>query len=176
MKKKIPNVFLVGPSGAGKSTVGQELANMLKIDFYDSDRVIEERAGVSISWIFDVEGEEGFRKRETKVLQDLTELSNIVMATGGGAILQPENRLLLSARGFVVYLKATIEQQLERIHRKDHRPLLQVVNVEETLYAMKEERQPLYEEIADISFDTDSQSVKIVVKEIYEYLITHGKF
>lgn len=174
MKKKLPNIFLIGPSGAGKSTVGQELATVLKMDFYDSDRVIEEKAGVSISWIFDVEGENGFRKREIKVLQELTELPNVVIATGGGAILQPENRTMLAARGLVIYLKATVDQQLERIHRKDHRPLLQVKNVEEKLLEMREERQPLYEDIADVTFNTDSHSIKILVKEICDYLVSNG--
>lgn len=176
MKKKIPNLFLVGPSGAGKSTVGQELSVLLKMDFYDSDRVIEDRAGVSISWIFDVEGELGFRKREHKAIQALSEMSNIILATGGGSILQPENRTLLASRGLVIYLKATVDQQLERIHRKDHRPLLKVANVEETLLTMRQERQPLYEEIADVTFDTDSQSVKVVVKAIYDYLVEHGYY
>lgn len=176
MKKNAFNIFLVGPSGAGKSTVGQELSQLLNMEFYDTDRVIEQRAGVSISWIFDVEGEMGFRKREYKAVQELTQMSGIVLATGGGSILQPENRTLLAARGLVVYLKATVDQQLDRIHRKDHRPLLQVVNVEETLLEMRQEREPLYEEIADVVFDTDSQSVKIVVKAIYDYLVENGYY
>lgn len=174
MSKKLPSIFLVGPSGAGKSTIGQELASLLKMDFYDSDQVIEERAGVSISWIFDVEGEEGFRKREMKIIQELTDLPNIILATGGGAILTPENRTVLAAKGLVIYLKASVEQQLERIHRTEHRPLLKVPDREAILRDMKDVREPLYEEIADIAFSTESQSVKAISREIHEYLLSKG--
>ena|SRR3990167_1863619 len=164
------NIFLIGPSGAGKSTVGQELALLLNKPFYDSDKVIEERAGVSISWIFDFEGEDGFRKRETKALEDLCKQNGIVLATGGGAILETANRQLLSQQGLVIYLQATVNQQLDRIHRKEHRPLLKVNNVEERLWEMRHARLAFYEEIAEIAFDTDGQTVKQVVKDILTYL------
>ena len=171
---KLTSIFLVGPEGAGKSTVGLEMADILKMDFYDSDAIIEERTGVSISWIYDVEGEEGFRKREQKVIEELVEIPNIILATGGGAILTPENRTLLAAKGLVIYLKATVEQQLTRTRRKDHRPGLQVDNIEASLQEMRQERARLYEEIADLVFTTDGHSIKNIAKEICNNLSSQG--
>jgi len=174
MAKSKPSIFLIGPSGAGKSTVGEALAKALKMTFIDTDRVIEEKTGVSISWIYDVEGEAGFHKRQTDILKLLVEEPGVVLATGGEVILAPENRKLLGARGLVVYLKASVDQQLLRTQRKDHRPLLQVDDVEQKLVEMKDERQPLYEEIADISFDTEGYSVRHVTREIVRYLEAQG--
>lgn len=169
-----PSIFLIGPSGAGKSTVGHELADILKMTFYDTDQVIEDRTGVSISWIYDVEGEDGFHKRQTAVLRELVEKPGIVLATGGDIVLVPENRNLLAGRGLVVYLTASIDQQLERTQRKDHRPLLQVDDVESRLAEMKEDREPLYEEIADITFDTEGNSVRHITKKILAHLEEQG--
>ncbi len=167
------NIFLVGPMGAGKSTIGRHLAQQLHMEFYDSDTVIEERTGADIAWVFDVEGEEGFRVREEKVINDLTEKQGIVLATGGGSILSKESRNRLSARGIVVYLETTIEKQLARTQRDKKRPLLQTEQPREVLEVLADERNPLYEEIADFVVRTDDQSAKIVANQIIELLETH---
>lgn len=167
---KVRNIFLIGPMGAGKSTIGRALAKELKLDFFDSDEVIEQRAGANISWIFDIEGEEGFRRREQKVIEELTQKTNIVLATGGGAIMTPENRIALSARGTVIYLKTSLQQQYERTKRDTKRPLLQTDNLEERLETLGEEREPHYTELADVSFETDKLTVKAVANNIIKYL------
>lgn len=156
--------------GAGKSTIGRTLAKELKLEFYDSDEEIEERAGADISWIFDIEGEEGFRKREQRVIDELTRKNNIVLATGGGAVMTPENRTALAARGTVIYLKTSLEQQFERTRRDTRRPLLQTDDLETRLQELREARDPLYEEIADISFETDKLTVKAVSNQIIKYI------
>lgn len=167
---KVRNIFLVGPMGAGKSTIGRALAKELKLEFYDSDEVIEQRAGADISWIYDLEGEDGFRKREIKVIDELTQKNNIVLATGGGVIMAPENRAVLAARGTVIYLKTSLEQQYERTKRDTRRPLLQTDNLTERLEELREEREPHYEELADVSFETDKLTVKAVANNIIKYL------
>lgn len=167
------NIFLVGPMGAGKSTIGRHLAQQLHMEFYDSDTVIEERTGADIAWVFDVEGEPGFRIREEKVINDLTEMQGIVLATGGGSILSRESRNRLSARGIVVYLETTIEKQLARTQRDKKRPLLQTDNPREVLERLAGEREPLYVEIADFVVRTDDQSAKIVANQIIELLEKH---
>lgn len=167
------NIFLVGPMGAGKSTIGRHLAQQLHMEFYDSDTVIEERTGADIAWVFDVEGEEGFRVREEKVINDLTEKQGIVLATGGGSIKSKESRNRLSARGIVVYLETTIDKQLARTQRDKKRPLLQTDQPKEVLETLAEERNPLYEEIADFVVRTDDQSAKVVANQIIELLENH---
>lgn len=165
------NVFLIGPMGAGKSTVGRALANALNVDFYDSDEVLESRSGADISWIFDIEGEAGFRRREQQIIEELTQKNNIVLATGGGAILKPENRTVLAARGFVVYLRISLSQQLQRTRYDSKRPLLrQADDVEAILTKLWQERSPIYEELADLCLDTDGLSAKVVVKKIIKHL------
>lgn len=168
------NLFLVGPMGAGKSTIGRQLAEELRLDFYDTDQVIEERTGADIGWIFDVEGEEGFRARESKVIDELTQLKSIVLATGGGAILAPENRSRLAARGTVVYLKTSLEQQMERTNRDKRRPLIQNGGASDDKEAeLKElmlERGPMYEEIADVVVETDGRTVRSVAAEVVKSL------
>lgn len=164
------NIFLIGPMGAGKSTIGKQLAQLLGMDFYDSDQEIENRAGVDIAWIFDVEKEEGFRAREEKIINELTDLQGIVLATGGGAILSREIRNRLSARGIVVYLETTIEKQLLRTQRDKKRPLLQVDTPSDILEQLAKERNPLYEEIADIVVKTDEQGAKNVANHIIELI------
>ena len=165
------NIFLVGPMGAGKSTIGRQLAQQLNMDFVDSDAVIEERTGADISWIFDLEGEEGFRDREEKVINELTEKQGIVLATGGGSVKSRETRNRLSARGVVVYLETTIEKQLARTQRDKKRPLLHVETPpREVLEALANERNPLYEEIADVTIRTDDQSAKVVANQIIHML------
>lgn len=164
------NIFLIGPMGAGKSTIGRALAKELKLEFYDTDEVIEERTGASISWIFDVEGEEGFRRREQRVIEELTQKSNIVLATGGGVVMTPENRNALAGRGTVIYLRTSLAQQFERTKRDTKRPLLQTPNLEGRLEVLRDEREPFYEELADVHFETDKLTVKAVANKIIKYL------
>ncbi|TCJ27212.1 shikimate kinase AroK [Halomonas sp. GDM18] len=162
----IPNVFLVGPMGAGKSTIGRLLAADLHREFCDSDHVIEDRCGASIPWIFDVEGESGFREREQAVIDELTSLREVVMATGGGAIMAEANRRVLRERGTVVYLYAPVEQQLKRAGRDRNRPLLQQDDPGRVLKRLFELRDPLYRETADIIVRTDRRSPRAVTNEI----------
>lgn len=167
---KVRNIFLIGPMGAGKSTIGRALAKELKLEFYDTDEVIEDRTGATISWIFDVEGEEGFRRREQKIVEELTQKNNIVLATGGGVVMTPENRNALAGRGTVIYLKTSLAQQFERTKRDTKRPLLQTPNLEDRLEVLRDEREPYYEELADVSFETDKLTVKAVATKIIKYL------
>jgi len=160
------NVYLVGPMGVGKSTIGRLLATELSLSFHDSDRVIEERTGADIPWIFDMEGESGFRDRETNVLADLAQEKNLVIATGGGIITRPENRDIMKASGFVCYLTASIEQLVERTSRDKKRPLLQVDNPRQKIIELLEFRHPLYSEAADFIINTDRRSPKSVAAEI----------
>lgn len=165
------NIFLIGPMGAGKSTIGRQLAQNLGMDFVDTDMEIETRTGADISWIFDIEGEEGFRKREERVIDDLTQRQGIVISTGGGSIVSKENRNHLSARGIVVYLETTIERQVERTKQDKKRPLLQDEDdLQSVLEALAQEREPLYKEIADITVDTEEQSVKAMANRIIDLL------
>jgi len=164
------NIFLVGPMGAGKSTVGKQLAKSLGRDFYDSDKEIEKRTGVSIAWIFEMEGEAGFRLRERKVIDELTELKNIVLATGGGAVLGEENRRALRSRGYVVYLSASVEQLLRRTNKDKNRPLLQADKPEDKITDLITERTPLYKDVADIELRTGDQSIQYVVSGLIKQL------
>jgi shikimate kinase len=157
--------------GAGKSTIGKHLARELNIEFYDTDQVIEERTGADISWIFDVEGEDGFRKRERKVIDELTQRVGIVLATGGGAVLDNENRNRLAARGTVVYLHTTVEQQMKRTMRDKRRPELQNQDFgEDDMSDIMVMRDPLYREIADIIVETDGRTVRSVASEVIRLL------
>ncbi|WP_041069901.1 shikimate kinase AroK [Candidatus Ishikawella capsulata] len=165
------NIFLVGPMGAGKSTIGRQLAQQLNVEFYDSDQEIERRTGADIGWVFDVEGEVGFRKREEKIISELTERQGIILATGGGCITSPQTRKCLSARGIVVYLETTIEKQISRTQRDKKRPLLQVDSpVNEVLEKLAKKRNPLYQEIADLIIRTDDQNAKAVANQIIQIL------
>ena len=161
-----PNVFLVGPMGAGKSTIGRLLAAELNLNFRDSDRVIEERTGADIPWIFDMEGEEGFRERETAVLKELAGESDAVVATGGGIVLREQNRELMKASGYVCYLTASIDQLVERTARDNKRPLLQVDNPRQKIIDLLALRDPLYQAAADFVVNTDRRSPKSVAQEI----------
>ncbi|MDJ0878493.1 MAG: shikimate kinase AroK [Halieaceae bacterium] len=162
----VQRVFLVGPMGAGKTTIGRQLAQMLHLEFLDSDQAIEARAGADIPWIFDVEGEAGFRDREARIIDELTQRDGIVLATGGGAILRPENRAVLSERGSVVYLYASIKQQFSRTSKDRNRPLLQVPDPEGRLRELMAERDPLYREIADHIIETDGLSARTVAQQL----------
>lgn len=164
------NVFLIGPMGAGKSAVGRQLARLLHLDFADSDEEIEARTGVDIAFIFEKEGEEGFRKREAKVIDDLTQRDGIVLATGGGAIVEPQNRSHLGARGFVIYLHTTVDQQLARTRKGRERPLLDNDDPRAVLDTLMATREPMYREIADLTIETDSRKVRAVANEILDRL------
>jgi len=157
---------LVGPMGAGKTTIGRQLANALQRQFKDSDHEIVRRTGASIPLIFDIEGEEGFRRREAEVIAELCREPDLVLATGGGAVLREENREALRGHGLVIYLHATVEQLLRRTARDRNRPLLQTDDPRARLEALMAERGPLYRETADMVLYTDDRSVRSVVKEI----------
>jgi shikimate kinase len=159
-------IFLVGPMGAGKSTIGKYLSQHLKLRFADTDTEIELRTGADIPWIFDVEGEEGFRDREQQVVEEMTLWDNVVLATGGGVVLRPENRRALGSRGFVVYLYATVEEQVRRTRRDRKRPLLQRGNPEEVLRSLMAIRDPLYREISDHIIETDGCSPRTVAQRL----------
>lgn len=161
-----PNIFLVGPMGAGKTTIGRLLADTLHMDFVDSDHEIESRSGASIPWIFDVEGEAGFRKREHNVINELTQRSNTVLATGGGAVLSPENRQVLQSRGTVIYLSASLDQLLKRTSRDKNRPLLQTDDPRARLEEILTIRDPLYRQIADVVIHTDKTDARHSVEKI----------
>lgn len=166
----VPNIFLIGPMGAGKSAVGRQLARMLKRDFHDSDAEIEARTGVDISFIFEKEGEAGFRRREREVIDALTVLEGIVLATGGGAVLDPENREMLASRGLVVYLDASVDQQLERTRLSNDRPLLDTPDPAARLGELMRERGPLYRDLARLTVLTDGRMVREVAQEIRRWL------
>ena len=164
------NLFLIGPMGAGKSAVGRQLARLLHLDFFDSDEEIENRTGVDIPFIFEKEGEEGFRKREVKVIDELSQRQGIVLATGGGAVLDASSRSHLGGRGYVIYLHTTVAQQLERTQRGRNRPLLDSEDKEEVLQELMTVRDPLYREIADLVIETDGRRVREVAQEIRDTL------
>ena len=166
--RKPKNLFLVGPMGAGKSAVGRQLGRLLHLEFLDSDEEIESRTGVDIPFIFEKEGEEGFRKRETKVIDELSQRDGIVLATGGGAIVDPDSRSRLGGRGFVVYLYTSVTQQLERTQRGRERPLLSNGDKAHVLEELMQQRDPLYREIADLIVNTDGRRVHTVASEIHE--------
>jgi len=169
------NIFLVGPMGAGKSTVGRQLAKALGRDFFDSDKEIEKRTGVSISWIFEMEGEVGFRAREKKVIDDLSQLKDIVLATGGGAVLSEDNRRALRSRGNVVYLSASAEQLFRRTSKDKTRPLLQTDDPKQQIINLLAERDPLYQNVADIELRTGDQSIQHAVAEVIKQLENVGQ-
>ena len=160
------NIFLVGLMGAGKTTVGKLLAKAQGKCFYDSDQEIERRTGVKIPLIFELEGEAGFRKREIQVIAELCLMSDIVLATGGGAVLAQENRQLLSKYGQVIYLRAGVEELLHRTRGDRNRPLLQTENPEQILENLYNQRDPLYREVANWVIDTGGQPVSAIISEI----------
>nr|WP_160289017.1 shikimate kinase AroK [Pseudomonas knackmussii] len=166
----MPNLILVGPMGAGKSTIGRLLAKELHLDFKDSDKEIEQRCGANIPWIFDVEGEVGFREREQAMLAELCASSGMVIATGGGAVLREANRAALKTGGKVIYLHASIDQQIARTARDKNRPLLQKPNPGQILRDLMAQRDPLYREVADVVVETDERPPRLVVLEILDRL------
>ena len=167
MQDKINNIVLIGPMGSGKTTVGRRLAEVLKIDFYDADLEIIDKTGVSIDHIFDIEGEEGFRKRESSVLKDLCIKPNIVLATGGGAVLLERNREVIKKMGSVIYLSSSVDQILRRTSKSKTRPLLEnSTNRRKTILDIIEAREPFYREVASIIINTNGKKLKEVIKEI----------
>src|SRR5687768_2354835 len=164
----VNRLFLVGPMGAGKTTIGKLLADELGLDFKDVDREIESRAGVDIPWIFDKEGEPGFRAREAAVLVELAQLDSVLISTGGGAVLLQENRLLMRASGTVVYLHTTVDEQVRRTGRDRKRPLLQTDDPARVLAQLMAQRDPLYREVATIIIETDGRGPKAVAQELAE--------
>jgi shikimate kinase len=171
----VGNVFLVGPMGAGKTTIGRLLADELHLEFLDADREIEERSGVDIPWIFDKEGEEGFRRREAEVIDILTLHQGVLLSTGGGAVLESQNRQALMSRGTVVYLYATVEEQVRRTAKDRKRPLLQTGNPQKVLRNLMDIRDPLYREIADIIVETDGRAPRAVIQEILSQIALRSR-
>ena len=164
------NIILVGPMGSGKSAVGRLLAQRLGLTLVDSDAEIEARTGVDISYIFEREGEAGFRVREAEVIDEITQREGLLVATGGGAVLDPQTRERLRDRGCVVYLRTSVDQQLARTRRNSLRPLLMNPDPRGTLERLMQQRAALYEEVADVTVDTDGRKVSTVVGEILRQL------
>lgn len=164
------NVFLIGPMGSGKTAVGRHLARLLGYSFHDSDADIEAKTGVDIRYIFDQEGESGFREREKESIGRLTRLENVVLATGGGAVIDPDNRRALAARGAVIYLETSVEQQIARTRHGRHRPLLSGVDPHRALAELMQFRAALYAEIADFKVATDHRRVQLVAEQIHQEL------
>ncbi|OQW98861.1 MAG: shikimate kinase I [Thiothrix lacustris] len=173
------NIILVGLMGAGKSTIGRQLARRLNLTFYDSDKVIEERTGVPIPTIFEVEGEAGFREREEHVIAELTAMQGILLATGGGSILRDSNRERIKASGCVIYLRASADHLFQRIKHDHSRPLMQTANPMQTLRDLLKAREPYYMEVADLIIPTGKQKVNVILREIHNKLkqlqeVTHA--
>lgn len=167
------NIILVGPMGVGKTTIGSHLARKLKYDFVDSDTEIEKRTGASISLIFDIEGEEGFRKREAQMIGELTERRHIVLSTGGGSVLDETSRQNIRSRGFVVYLKASVDILYERLKKSRNRPLMETENKQKVIEDLLAEREPLYLAVADVTIATDGRSAQDVAREIFKQHENH---
>ena len=163
------NIFLIGPMGSGKTAVGKNLARLFHFTFHDSDADVEAKTGVDIAFIFEKEGEEGFRLRERDSIDRLTRLEGIVLATGGGAVINPDNRRALAERGVVIYLATSVEQQLERTRHGRHRPLLNGTDPQK-LNDLMDRRAVLYAEIADITVSTDHRRAQVVAEEIHHRL------
>jgi shikimate kinase len=173
VNKSPANIYLIGPMGSGKTTIGQRLATKLNLEFLDNDHELQEQTGASVNLIFDLEGEEGFRKRETAMLKKLTARKNVVVATGGGTVLAPENRELLGSTGTVIYLRTSISQQIKRLSRDRSRPLLQSGDRKEKLIRLAKERNPLYEELADITFQSRNRGLESAAEALYQKVISY---
>ena len=164
------NIILIGPMGSGKSTIGNIIAKRLHREFRDSDHFIENRTGVDIARIFDIEGEQGFRDRESSALSELLSENNRVIATGGGSVLRSENRQLLKQKGYIVFLDTTVNQQMQRLRRDKKRPLLQAENPRERLVTMFAERRPIYLDLADLAVKTDKRMARRLASDIINQL------
>ena len=168
------NIFIVGPMGSGKSTVGKIISDELFLNFFDTDDEIESRTGASIDWIFDLEGEEGFRKRESSILEEMVKQNSIVLSTGGGIILSDLNREMLSSRGTVFYLSTPISVQIERTSKDKDRPLLKDGDPGEILKNLHLTRENLYEEVSDYIVNTEGKSSQEVSSEIIKLVKNYG--
>ncbi len=166
--KDAENIYLIGLMGVGKTTIGKQLAKALHWPFYDSDKVIEETTGANITTIFSYEGEAGFREREKIVIHELTQKRGIILATGGGAVLAPENRQALKENGFVVYLHCSLDKILHRTRHDTQRPLLQTANPRQRLQTLLAERGPLYQDCADFKIDSGASTGRSIVKTILQ--------
>ena len=164
------NIILIGPMGSGKSTIGNIIAKRLRRDFQDSDHFIEKRTGVDIARIFDIEGEQGFRDRESSALNELLSENNRVIATGGGSVLRLENQQLLKQKGYIVFLDTTVNQQMQRLRRDKKRPLLQTRNPRERLESILAERRPIYLDLADLAVKTDKRMARRLAADIINQL------
>ena len=173
MIKSGSNIYLIGPMGSGKTTIGQRAAKHLKMEFLDCDRILEKQTGASINLIFDVEGESGFRKRESKMLKVLTSRQNVLVATGGGVVLKEENRELLKQTGLVVYLQTSVSQQLHRLWLDRTRPLLQDVDRQQKLTTLAAARNPIYEELADLVFPFRKRGPEITARHLTEVILSY---
>jgi len=169
------NLFLIGPMGSGKTAVGRQLSRLLGMPFHDSDTEIERRTGVDIAFIFEKEGEAGFRQREREAIEALTAMDRIVLATGGGAVLLPENRRNLAERGCVIYMETSVTQQVDRVKQGRNRPLLSNVDTTTKLAQLLQDRAPLYKEIADLVIATDGRRVRGVAEDILRQLGLAGE-
>ena len=167
MEETLKNIVLVGPMGSGKTTVGRRLAHELDQDFFDTDHEIIDKTGVSIDHIFDIEGEEGFRERESKILENLCQMSNIILATGGGIVLLPKNREILKNSGMVVYLSSSLSQLMRRTNRAKTRPLLEnSSDRKKTIKELVEAREVYYREVASLIVDTTGKRLHEVINLI----------
>ena len=173
MNKPFTNVYLIGPMGSGKTTIGQRLAKLMDMEFLDNDHELESHTGANVGLIFDLEGEDGFRKRETAMLKSLVARKNILLATGGGTVVSAKNRELLKHSGLVVYLKTSVSQQLRRLRQDKSRPLLQSVDREEKLANLARERNPLYESLADLTFPSQNRGLDAASRALYNAILSH---
>lgn len=173
--RKIHNIVLIGPMGAGKTSIGKALAREIGWDFYDSDQVVEKRAGVDILWIYDLEGEEGFHRREQKIIKELMQMPNIILASGGSTVAVPENRSEIKARGLVIYLRASLDDQLVRTGYSKKRPLSSELEERRViLKKLHDEYVPLYEGLADIVYNTDNKPTKAAVADLVSLVDANG--
>jgi len=173
MALRSPNVYLIGPMGSGKSTIGKRTASLLDLDFVDCDTELESRTGASINLIFDIEGEEGFRERESELIEELSDRRGCLVATGGGSILREENRRILKRSGVVVWLQTSVSQQLRRLKLDKKRPLLQTGDREARLAAIARERDPIYEDLADIVFPSQNRSIPLAAKRLSKVILSY---
>jgi len=165
------NIFLIGPMGSGKTTIGRKVAERLGLRFVDCDQEIERQTGASVNLIFDIEGEAGFRRRESRMLEELASGEGLLVATGGGAVLDPRNRELIKRNGYVVWLKTSVEQQVRRLGKDRSRPLLQTPNWKQTLAELAQERDPIYRQVADLEFESRGHSILRAARALGEALL-----